>query len=102
MREMDRDEVAFPSKFRGEVLGAACVGKVLQVSKQKSIHAGFHTEVGGGGLEFPPPPRNLEIQYGYYCGAINIRCFIYMLLDIRMCHQSVVWKVCPRLRQKQS
>ena len=29
---------------------------------------------GGGGsrLEFPPPPRNLEIEYDYYCGAINI------------------------------
>ena len=34
------------------------------------VDAGFHTE-GGGGLEFPPP-RNLEIEYGYYCGAINI------------------------------
>ena len=32
---MERDEVAFPSKFRGEVLGAACVEK--QVSKEKSI-----------------------------------------------------------------
>ena len=34
---MERDEVAFPSKFRGEVLGAACVEKHLQVSKEKSI-----------------------------------------------------------------
>ena len=33
------------------------------------------------GLEFPPP-RNLEIEYGYYYGAINISCLIYMLLDI--------------------
>ena len=44
----------------------------------------------------PPHPRSLEIKYGYYCGAI------YMLLDVSMCHQSVVSKVCPRLCQKQS
>ena len=37
----------------------------------------FHTE--GAGLEFSTPQpqfslpsRNLEIEYGYYCGAINI------------------------------
>ena len=63
--------------------------------------AGFHTE--GGGLEFPPqpqfpPPRNLEVEYGHYCGTINISYLIYMLLDISMNYQ----KVCPRLRQKQS
>ena len=34
---------------------------------------------GGGRLEFPSY-RNLEIEYGYYCGAINIS--YYMLLDI--------------------
>ena len=38
------------------------------------------------------PPEMLEIEYGYYCGAINI-----LLLDISMCHQNVVLKVCPRL-----
>ena len=54
-------------------------------------HAEFHIE-GGAGIS---PPQNLEIEYGYYCGLI-------MLLDISMCHQNVVWKVCPRLRQKQS
>ena len=36
------------------------------------------------GLEFPPP-RNLEIEYGYYCGVINISYLIYMLLDISTC-----------------
>lgn len=36
---MERDEVAFPSKFRGGVLGAARVWKMLQVGEQKSIHA---------------------------------------------------------------
>ena len=36
---MERDEVAFPSKFRGGVLGAAGVWKMLQVGEQKSIHA---------------------------------------------------------------
>ena len=36
---------------------------------------GFYT--GQGGLEFPPPPtRNFEIEYGYYCGAINISYLI--------------------------
>ena len=27
---------------------------------------------------------------------------IYMLLNVSMCHQNVVWKFCPRLHQKQS
>ena len=26
----------------------------------------------GAGISPPLPPRNLEIDYGYYCGAINI------------------------------
>ena len=38
-----------------------------------------------GGLEFPSPPRNHEIEYGYYCFVTGIK------------QQS-----CPRLRQKQS
>ena len=42
---------------------------------------GFHTE-GGPGIS---PPRNLEIEYGYYCFVTGIK------------QQS-----CPRLRQKQS
>ena len=37
--------------------------------------SGFHTE--GGRLEFPPTPRNHEIDYGYYCGAINISFTCY-------------------------
>ena len=41
---------------------------------------------GGGGergaLEFSPqqqfpPPRNLEIEYGYYCGAISISYLMF-------------------------
>ena len=45
----------------------------------------FHTEGGvgggggGGGAGIPPPPashRNLEIEYGSYCGAIDISCLI--------------------------
>ena len=29
---------------------------------------------GAGGLEFPqPPPRNLEIEYGYYCFITGIK-----------------------------
>ena len=35
---------------------------------------------GREGAGIPPPPRNLEIGYGYYCGAINlILCVIQML-----------------------
>ena len=42
-----------------------------------------------GGLEFPPP-RNLEIEYGYYCGAINIS---YSILHVTG-HKYVSSKCC--------
>ena len=29
-----------------------------------------------GGLEFPPPPKNLEIEYGYYCFVNLVQHFI--------------------------
>ena len=48
------------------------------------VVSGFHTE-GGSWNPSPPPPRNLEIEYGYYCFVTGIK------------QQS-----CPRLRQKQS
>ena len=41
---------------------------VLQHSK-----AGFHTKGGEGWNS----PQNLEIEYDYYCGAINISYLIY-------------------------
>ena len=41
-----------------------------------------------------PPPRNLEIEYGYYCGAINIS---YHVTGHKYVSSNVVWKVCPRL-----
>ena len=60
-----------------------------------TTHTHMHIRVsyGGGGAGIPPPPtqpqfpppRNLEIEYGYYIS----------------CHQNV-WKFCPRLHQKQS
>ena len=64
----------------------------------------FHTEGGGGELAgIPSPPRNLEIEYGYYCGAINISYLTSHVIGHKyMYHQNVVWKVCPRLCQKQS
>ena len=37
------------------------------------VGAGFHTEEGGPGI---PTPRNLGIEYGYYCGAINISHYV--------------------------
>ena len=45
-------------------------------SRKCSQLSGFHTEGGGGGGTGIPPPRNLGIEYGYYCGAINISCLI--------------------------
>ena len=75
-------------------------------------------KAGGPGITLPshnsppppfpplPPPtqkKNLEIEYGYYFGAISVSYLkFYMLLNITMCHQNVVWKVFPRLRLKQS
>ena len=59
------------------------------------IAAGFRR----GGWNSPPlSPRNLEVEYGYYCAAINIS---YLVLCISICQQNV-WKVCPGWRQKQS
>ena len=43
---------------------------------------------GGGPLDFPP--RNLEIEYGYYCGAINIS---YLILHVTG-HKYVSSKCC--------
>ena len=39
---------------------------------------------GGGGAGIPPP-RNLEIEYGYYCGAINISYLILNSIKIFRC-----------------
>ena len=58
--------------------------------------SGFHTERRrGGGLDFSPPPEIWKL-------SMIIISAIYMLLNISMCHQNVVWKFCPRLRKKQS
>ena len=35
-----------------------------------------------------PPPRNLETEYGYYNSYL-------VLLNLSMCHQSVVWNFVP-------
>ena len=59
------------------------------------IAAGF---LRGGWNSPPLSLRNLEIEYGYYCAAINIS---YLVLCISICQQNV-WKVCPGWRQKQS
>ena len=37
---------------------------------------------GGGGARIPPLP-NLEIEYGYFCGAINISYFILHVIGHR-------------------
>ena len=63
---------------------------------------GFHTE-GEGPWNFPPPatiPPPPPPEILKLCMVIILA--IYMLLNISMCHQNVVWKFCPRLRQKQS
>ena len=49
---------------------------------------GFIQREGGPGI--PPPPRNLEIEYGYYCGAINIS---YLILHVTG-HKYVSSKIC--------
>ena len=41
------------------------------------------------------PPEILKL-------SMIIISAIYMLLNISMCHQNVVWKFCPRLHKKQS
>ena len=62
---------------------------------------GFHTDGGGGGGgPGIPPPEILKL--GMVIIVVPSILAICMLLDISMCHQNVVWKVCPRLRQKQS
>ena len=53
----------------------------------------------GEWLEFPPPPEILKFSTVV---IVVPSILAIMLLDISMCHQNVVWKVCPRLRQKQS
>ena len=78
--------------------GSCCMRQKVGRSLRAGGFQGFiQRERGGGGLEsLPPlPPRNLEIEYGYY----YISC---LHVTEHMCHQNVVWKFCPRLRQKQS
>ena len=63
----------------------------------------------GGDLEFFPPSHNFiaNIDGTTIITMLNFKISggrrkFYMLLDISMCHQNVVWTVCPRLHQKQS
>ena len=37
--------------------------------------------------EIPPPPGNLQIEYGYHCGAINIS---YLILHVTVTLQYLV------------
>ena len=70
---------------------------------QYTLYAGFHTE--GGALELPPlpiPPETLKLSMVIIVVLSILAIQFYILLDIHMCHQNVVWKVCPRLHQKQS
>ena len=53
--------------------------------------------MGGGGDPWNSPQSYPEILKL----SMVIILAVYMLLNISMCHQNV-WKVCPRLRQKQS
>ena len=57
-----------------------------------SCRVSYRGEVGGWN-SLPSPQfslRNLDTEYGYYCGAI-------MHVTGHTHHQNVVWKVCPRL-----
>ena len=63
--------------------------------KSARERAGFHTEGGEGeGPGILPPSRNLETEYGYYCGTGHKYASSKQI--------NVVSKVCLRLRQKQS
>ena len=68
-----------------------CVCKHMAHSQYHMLHRG-----GGGGLESSSlPPEILKLN-------MIIILAIYMLLNVGMCHQNIVWKFCPRLHQKQS
>ena len=54
-----------------------------------------------GGAGIPPPPQEILKLIMVIIVVLSILA-IYRLLDIHLCHQNAVWKVCPRLRQKQS
>ena len=75
----------------------------LTILVSNESFSGFHTE--GGGLKFPPPPgtnfppRNLKVEYGYYCGTIYL---ILCVTGHKYASSNVVWKVCTRLCHKQS
>ena len=63
---------------------------------QYGIHvSGFHMG-GGPGIPPPPPPEILKLS------MVIIVVPSILAIDISMCHQNVVWKVCSRLCQKQS
>ena len=57
--------------------------------------SGFHTEGGGGGGPEFPPPRNPEIEYGYYISYLHVTEHKYV--SSKCCLE-----ICPRLCQKQS
>ena len=49
-----------------------------------------------------PPPQNLEIEYSYYCGTINISYIILHVTEHTYVPSKCCLEVCPRLHQKQS
>ena len=65
-----------------ECLAATCVQYVKCVTVEILEKCpGFIRDRGGWNFpppqqQFPPPTRNFEIEYGYYCGAINISYLI--------------------------
>ena len=55
-----------------------------------NIPQGFIQGRGIGAGIPPPPPRNLRIEHGYYCGAINIS---YLIVHVTV-HKYVLSKCC--------
>ena len=51
--------------------------------------SGLYTGGGGWNFTIPSPPRNLEIEYGYYCGTITVSYLILHVTGIKY------MKVCP-------
>ena len=58
----------------------------MQARKMKTIRVSYR---GGGTLEFHPLPKEILKL------SMVIILAIYMLLNISMCHQNVVWNFVP-------
>ena len=66
------------------------------------VRQGFIQRGGGSRIFFPQPEFSPPEIFKLSMVIIVVPSSISYLLDISMCHQSVVWKLRPRLHQEQS